>query len=207
MMNSLFCLPGYYLIEQSSPTSAGNNEWFSDLFLGSEKELAKRRGISIYRLADEMVESVAPSDQSIYFLPYVYGSNSNPQAKACFVGMDSASSREKLIRAVYEGIVFCHMEDVEKLLKSRGKPEVVRLAGGLREIEYLGTNILRRAGAANRSDRNRGIRRSRSGYGSLRSGRQIRQPRRGGTEYGEDQTSNQPQSWECRDLSEKIQVP
>ncbi|MBQ2158591.1 MAG: carbohydrate kinase, partial [Oscillospiraceae bacterium] len=28
LMNSLFCLPEYYLIEESSPTSAGNNEWF-----------------------------------------------------------------------------------------------------------------------------------------------------------------------------------
>ena len=27
-MNSIFCLPEYYLIEESSPTSAGNNEWF-----------------------------------------------------------------------------------------------------------------------------------------------------------------------------------
>lgn len=28
MMNSLYCLPGWYLLEESSPTSAGNNEWF-----------------------------------------------------------------------------------------------------------------------------------------------------------------------------------
>ena len=28
LMNSLFCLPEYYLIEESSATSAGNHEWF-----------------------------------------------------------------------------------------------------------------------------------------------------------------------------------
>lgn len=28
MMNSFFCLPEYYLVEECSPTSAGNNAWF-----------------------------------------------------------------------------------------------------------------------------------------------------------------------------------
>jgi len=37
MMNSLFCIPEYYLIEESSPTSAGNYEWFINFFLDKEK--------------------------------------------------------------------------------------------------------------------------------------------------------------------------
>ena len=38
MMNSLFCIPGYYLIEECSPTSAGNNEWFVITLLPELKE-------------------------------------------------------------------------------------------------------------------------------------------------------------------------
>ena len=46
MMNSLFCIPGYYLIEECSPTSAGNNEWFVNTLLPELKEaLAGRRVI------------------------------------------------------------------------------------------------------------------------------------------------------------------
>jgi L-xylulokinase len=130
-MNSLFCLPGYYLEEESSATSAGNNEWFTDLFLDSEKQIARERGISVYRLADEMAEEIGPEGQNIVFLPYIYGSNYNPQAKACFVGLDGTVSRSMLIRAVYEGIVFCHMVHTDKLLRCRDRPDAVRLAGGV----------------------------------------------------------------------------
>ena len=130
MMNSLFCLPGYYLVEESSPTSAGNNEWFTELFLDEEKRLAKERGISVYELAEELAASVGAEGQNIVFLPYIYGANYNPQAKACFVGLEATHTRAQLIRAVLEGIVFCHMVHVEKLLKNRDRTGAVRLAGG-----------------------------------------------------------------------------
>jgi L-xylulokinase len=130
MASTLFCLPGYYLVEESSPTSAGNNEWFTELFLDQEKRLAAERGISIHQLAEELAADVGPEGQDIVFLPYIYGSNYNPQAKACFIGLDASHTRAQLIRAVLEGIVFCHMVHVEKLLKNRPRPAAVRLAGG-----------------------------------------------------------------------------
>jgi L-xylulokinase len=130
MMNSLFCLPGYYLVEESSPTSAGNNEWFTELFLHEEERLAKERGIGVYELAEELAAKVSAEGQDIVFLPYIYGSNYNPHAKACFVGLDATNTRAQIIRAVLEGIVFCHLVHVEKLLKNRKRPAAVRLAGG-----------------------------------------------------------------------------
>ena len=36
-----------------------------------------------------------------------------------------------MLRAVYEGIVFCHKYHIEKLLKFRDKPETIRMAGGV----------------------------------------------------------------------------
>jgi L-xylulokinase len=130
MMNSLFCLPGWYLVEESSPTSAGNNEWFTELFLEEEKRMARERGISVYQLAEELAAGVGAAGQDIVFLPYIFGSNYNPQARACFVGLEATTTRAQVIRAVLEGIVFCHMVHVEKLLKTREKPAAVRLAGG-----------------------------------------------------------------------------
>ena len=44
----MFCIPGYYLIEESSPTSAGNMEWFIRNLMGYEKEEAKENGGSVY---------------------------------------------------------------------------------------------------------------------------------------------------------------
>jgi len=129
-MNSLFCLPGYFLIEESSATSASNNEWFSDLFLDTEKRQAQERGIGIYALAEEMAASVAVDEQSILFLPFLYGSNDNPQAKACFIGLESTHTRAQIIRSVLEGIVFSHRVHIERLLANRDRPDAMRLAGG-----------------------------------------------------------------------------
>ena len=129
-MNSLFCLPGYYLIEESSATSASNNQWFTDLFLDSEKALAAQRGIGIHALAEEIAAGVGHDEQSIIFLPFLYGSNDNPQAKACFIGLESTHTRPQVMRAVLEGIVFSHRVHIERLLANRDRPDAMRLAGG-----------------------------------------------------------------------------
>jgi L-xylulokinase len=130
LMNSLFCVPGYYLVEECSPTSAGNNEWFAKLFLGEERREAEARGIGLHEFAGELASTVPADGQDIVFLPYVFGSQYDPRAKACFVGMDSSATRARLIRSVYEGIALGHRVHVDKLLAGRKAPRAVRLAGG-----------------------------------------------------------------------------
>ena len=130
MMNSLYCLSGYYLIEECSPTSASNFAWFVDMFLGDEKRAAEVLGVNVFDHCCALAESVAPDDSAIVFLPYLFGSNYDPQAKACLVGVDSHHSRAQIIRAVLEGIVFCHRVHLEKLLAHRDRTDAVRLAGG-----------------------------------------------------------------------------
>lgn len=130
LMNSLFCLPGYFLVEESSPTSAGNNEWFIDTFMGEEKAAAAAQGVPVYPLVNALAAQVAPDGQDIVFLPFLYGSNYDPRAKACLVGLESGHGRAEVVRAVFEGIAFTHLVHVEKLLRNRARPEAVRLAGG-----------------------------------------------------------------------------
>jgi L-xylulokinase len=130
MMNSLFCLPGRFLIEESSPTSAGNYEWFTKLFLDSEKKSAAENGISLYAFAEKMAAEIGPDDQQIIFLPFVYGSNDNPEARACFLGLEASHTRAHLIRAVLEGIAFSHKTHLDRLLASRPRPAAIRMTGG-----------------------------------------------------------------------------
>ena len=68
-LNSMFCMPGYFLIEESSPTSAGNMEWFIRNLMNYEKEEAKEEGSSIYDLTNEWVASIEPQDNNVIFLP------------------------------------------------------------------------------------------------------------------------------------------
>lgn len=127
LMNSLFCLPGYYLIEESSPTSAGNNEWFIRQLL---PELAAGDK-NVYELVNGWVSEFSPDDFTPVFLPFLTASNVDPRARSAFLGLNASHDRRHLARAVYEGVTFSHRWHLEKLLASRsGRQGVIRLAGG-----------------------------------------------------------------------------
>jgi L-xylulokinase len=129
-LNSMFCIPGYYLIEESSPTSAGNLEWFIHNLMDKEKEQVKAGGGSIYNLTNQWVAEIEPADTQIVFLPFLHGSNENPLARGTFIGLTAYHTKKHMLRAVYEGIVFSHLTHVKKLLKNREKPACIQLSGG-----------------------------------------------------------------------------
>ena len=74
MMNSLYCIPGYYLIEESSPTSASNYEWFIEMFLAEEEQKAKESGMNVFEYCNELAGKVTANEHNILFLPYIFGS-------------------------------------------------------------------------------------------------------------------------------------
>lgn len=129
-LNSLFCIPGYFLVEESSPTSAGNMEWFIRNLMNYEATGAKEAGGSIYDITNEWVSSIEPQDSNIIFLPFLNGSNEDSLAKGTFVGLTAFHSKKHMLRAVYEGIVFSHVTHVKKLLKNREVPKSISLSGG-----------------------------------------------------------------------------
>lgn len=132
LLNSLYCMPEYYLIEESSPTSAANNEWFIQTLLPEAKEEATRQGKSIFDITNQWVGSIGADEFCPVFLPFTLASNVHPLARASFVGISSYHTRAHLMRSVYEGIAFCHRHHLDKLTATREKPfDCVRLAGGV----------------------------------------------------------------------------
>lgn len=129
-LNSMFCIPGYYLIEESSPTSAGNMEWFIRNLMNWEKDDAKAKGGSVYDITNEWVASIEPQDCNVIFLPFLNGSNEDALAKGSFIGLTAYHNKKHMLRAVYEGIVFSHLTHVKKLLRNREVPASIRLSGG-----------------------------------------------------------------------------
>lgn len=131
MMNSLYCMDDHYLIEESSPTSASNHAWFVDMFLAEERIAAEKAGMHPYAYCDQLAAGVAPDEQHIMFLPYLYGSNYDAQAKASLIGLDSHHTRAHMVRAVLEGIAFGHKVHLNRLLANRVSTDAIRLAGGV----------------------------------------------------------------------------
>lgn len=128
-LNSLFCMPGYYLIEESSATSAGNLTWIADRFFENEKQQAAGKGISVYQLLDEMVASVNAVNNGLVFYPFLYGTNNTLQ-KGALLGMGLNTTKADIARAVFEGVVFSHYQHIERLLQLRQPPRSIRIAGG-----------------------------------------------------------------------------
>lgn len=125
IMNSLF-MKDKVLVEASSPTSSGNLSRILKMLSpdgGQSQE-------SYEYLETNLAQEDADFTQVLY-TPFLYGGNTDPDAMAAFIGLQSATSRMELIRAVYEGIVFGHRQHVDQLLKSdRTHPESLRVCGG-----------------------------------------------------------------------------
>jgi len=80
---------GFYLMLEGSATSASNLEWFVTEFFGAERAAAEQRGKSVYELTNGLVAASDP-DSTVLFLPFLYGSNVSPDAKAAFIGRRGA---------------------------------------------------------------------------------------------------------------------
>ncbi len=125
-MTTLYCIPGYYLIGDSSPTSASNLEWFVTNFV----DCPSPENGNVYEACNVSVESVKPEDSNIIFLPFLYGSNAGPDASAGFVGLNGYHTKDHLLRAVYEGVAFGTKVHLERLSRFRELPDTARVSGG-----------------------------------------------------------------------------
>lgn len=126
-MTSIYPIPGYWMILEGSPTSASNLEWFLTEIL-RDVDLKDQ---NIYEYSNHCVSCVSDEDCGVVFLPFLFASNVNINAKACFIGLNSYHNRDNMLRAVYEGIVFSHKYHIQKLLKYREAPKSIRIAGGV----------------------------------------------------------------------------
>ncbi|MFO8042481.1 MAG: FGGY-family carbohydrate kinase [Alkalispirochaeta sp.] len=115
-------MPGMYLIHEASPTSAGNLEWFTANLLPEMPE-EERFAYCNQAVADT-------PETSVSFFPYLFGSDLGAEASGTFIGLRAGTSREEIVRAVYEGIVFQHVRHMNRLLAVTDPPEEIRFAGG-----------------------------------------------------------------------------
>ena len=127
---ALYCMDDYWMILENSMTSASNLEWFVKNLMGEEKQQARETGENVFHVADQMVAKIAPKDCPIIFLPFLFGTNVNADAKACFLGVSGLHTKAHLLRAVFEGVAFSHRTHMENLLRFRERPSGIRISGG-----------------------------------------------------------------------------
>jgi len=129
-MTARYCVPGQYLMIEASPTSAGNLEWMIAQLLPDCAGGGETPQADVYDRVNEIIARRRPEDSAVIFLPFLYGSNSHPDATGTLVGLSSRCDRGDVLRAVYEGVVFAHQDHLQRLLNARRRPERIRASGG-----------------------------------------------------------------------------
>lgn len=129
--NEVFALPGRYLIEEPGSASSGVLEWAIDVLFGADQP----RSAELYGQINRMVESIDPRESVPVFIPFLRGHNDNPRMRGAWVGLEPGHTRAHMLAAVYEGAVFSHMMQLERLMANRSRPEALRVGGGASNSE------------------------------------------------------------------------
>lgn len=123
--NSFFYNNDYFLLESSSPTSAGNiNKIIPIIF-------KKYKNKDIFKFFEKSIKNTDILKSQIYYTPYLYGSDYEKNARSSFIGLTSNTKIEDLIRAIYEGIIYSHKLHIDNLKKIvKNKIKKIRISGG-----------------------------------------------------------------------------
>ncbi len=126
---SMSFLPGHYLVEESTPTSASNFDWFVENFL--EVDQSGTTKAALYQACDKRVAEMHPADNDVVFVPYLFASATHPDSKAGFFNLSSFHNRDHVMQAVYEGVVFSTKFNVNRLMTGNKTFPHARLSGGV----------------------------------------------------------------------------
>jgi L-xylulokinase len=114
-----------YMAMENSATSAANLEWMVREFFEH-----KEGGASPFDLCCELAASVEPSLSAPFYHPFLYGAQTDGNARAGFHGVAGWHTKAHLMRAVLEGVVFGHRWHIEKLRLAGARFDEAVLSGG-----------------------------------------------------------------------------
>lgn len=130
---TLSYVDGLYLMEDSTPTSASNFNWYIEKIIKNYNPSITNK--EIYEICNKKVEERKPEDSSVIFVPYLYASATHPNAHGAFLNVSASDDDVSLIRAIYEGVIFSSVHHVHNLKRPIESYEKAKLSGGVTNSE------------------------------------------------------------------------
>lgn len=117
-----YCIPDLYFVHEGSPTSASNLAWWRNLLL---------KNVSLDE-CNAYVDKAQKErkDSSLFYFPYLFGSNFKLGQHASLYGLQAHHDMQDIVNALYEGIVFSHLINQDKVVKISPNLKTIRMAGG-----------------------------------------------------------------------------
>lgn len=131
-MNWAHCVPGYLHPSGTMQTAGSSFKWLAEQLCSPETMAAAGGGSSAYKRIDDVIASVPPGANGLLFMPYMLGERTpwwDPNARGAFIGLQLASTRADMMRAVMEGIAI-NLGLITDIFRSHVPIETLTVIGG-----------------------------------------------------------------------------
>ena len=130
----MFCgvTPGSWMSFGSTQTAGGALRWFRDQLNPDVLRQAEAEGRDSYDLMTGLAAASPPGSRGVVFAPYLSGERCpypDPDARGVLYGLSLSTSREDMIRAVMEGIVYS-LRQIVDIYRSFARVESAVASGG-----------------------------------------------------------------------------
>jgi len=115
-----FCaaVPGAWTVMSCTLSAGLSLQWFRNNFCAAEISTASGLNIDPYVLMDGQAGTIAIGADRLLFLPYLMGERSpllDSNARGAFFGLSNIHTRQHLLRAVMEGVVYSQRDCLDVL--------------------------------------------------------------------------------------------
>ena len=131
-MNWAHCVKGYLHPSGTMQTAGASLGWLKEQLCAPEIEAARTKGKNPFQLIDEAIAGTPVGANGILFLPYMLGERTpwwNPNARGAFIGLNLASKREDMLRAVVEGVSL-NLGIIVNIFRAHVPIETITVIGG-----------------------------------------------------------------------------
>ena len=130
---SQYCVPGTWLFNCMAMMAASCLNWFEREFCLAERLESGEKGLNKYDIINNLVDRVPIGANGVIFLPYLQGERApfvKPEARGDFFGLGDWTTRQDLLRAIYEGVALATLDNHNNLSQGIDFQEFWLAGGG-----------------------------------------------------------------------------
>ncbi len=121
-----FVVPGQWMNQGVSPSSATNMEWFVQRVMIGPNGVS---GADVFERVELEIAAIDADTDDVIYAPFLYGSPLDADASASFLGVRGWHTRGHLLRAVMQGVAFNHRHHIDAL-RTSFPVQRIHLTGG-----------------------------------------------------------------------------
>lgn len=133
------CTPGLFMSDAVLTSTGLSYKWVRNHLGQYEQITAELSGDDVYDILSREAATSPPGANGVIFLPYLdgdYTPNNDPNARGCFVGLSTTSTKADMVRAVLEGVGFSIMSSLKMIRELGGNPKGLAISGGVSKSPF-----------------------------------------------------------------------